>query len=120
MKPIHKFNGGRGATLCHKCSVIITVGLTDDLYCERCMDLQNKTMSQQTAVDWLVDQLTTMGYIYAPHFGKAIIDKTIEKAQEKQKEQLKSMFESGRIFQVTGLDSFTEVYNKLYGTSNGG
>lgn len=34
MKPIHKFNSGMGATLCHKCNRIITVGLTDDLYCE--------------------------------------------------------------------------------------
>lgn len=34
MDPIHKFNGGRGATLCHECKVIITEGLTDDLYCE--------------------------------------------------------------------------------------
>lgn len=36
MKPIHKLNGGRGATLCHTCSVIISVGLTDDLYCQKC------------------------------------------------------------------------------------
>lgn len=36
MKPIHKFNGGLGATLCNKCSVIITTGLTDDLYCGKC------------------------------------------------------------------------------------
>ena len=35
IKPIHKFNGGRGATLCHKCRVIITEGLTEDLYCEK-------------------------------------------------------------------------------------
>ena len=34
MKPIHKFNGGLGATLCHKCNKIITEGMTDDLYCE--------------------------------------------------------------------------------------
>lgn len=34
MKPIHKLNGGRGATLCHKCSKIITEGMTDDLYCK--------------------------------------------------------------------------------------
>lgn len=33
-KPIHKFNEGRGATLCNKCRRIITEGLTDDLYCE--------------------------------------------------------------------------------------
>lgn len=36
MKPIHKFNGGRGATLCSKCSVIICTGLTKDLYCTKC------------------------------------------------------------------------------------
>ena len=36
MKPIHKLNNGRGATLCHKCTVIITTGLTKDLYCEKC------------------------------------------------------------------------------------
>lgn len=34
IKPIHKLNGGRGATLCHKCSKIISVGWTEDLYCE--------------------------------------------------------------------------------------
>lgn len=34
LKPIHKYNGGIGATLCHKCNVIIDTGFTDDLYCE--------------------------------------------------------------------------------------
>jgi hypothetical protein len=34
MIPIHKFNGGLGATLCNKCSRMITEGMTDDLYCE--------------------------------------------------------------------------------------
>ena len=34
MKPIHKLNGGKGATLCHKCNKIITEGMTDDLFCE--------------------------------------------------------------------------------------
>ncbi len=36
MKPIHKLNGGLGATLCHKCSIIISTGLTQDLYCDVC------------------------------------------------------------------------------------
>lgn len=78
-------------------------------------------MAKETPVEWLVDQLCTMGYIYAPHFGKAIIDKVIAKAKEKEKEDLKSMFESGKIFQVTGLDSysFTEEYKKLYGKTDG-
>jgi hypothetical protein len=34
MKPIHKFNGGRGATLCNECSKIISEGMTDDLFCD--------------------------------------------------------------------------------------
>lgn len=34
MKPIHKFNGGRGATLCHVCNKMISEGMTNALYCE--------------------------------------------------------------------------------------
>lgn len=34
MKPIHKFNDGLGATLCHKCNKITNTGFTNDLYCE--------------------------------------------------------------------------------------
>jgi hypothetical protein len=36
IKPIHKFNGGVGATLCNTCRKIIATGLTDDLYCDEC------------------------------------------------------------------------------------
>ena len=35
-RPIWKFNGGAGATLCHVCSVIISKGFTKDLRCEKC------------------------------------------------------------------------------------
>jgi hypothetical protein len=45
MKPIHKFNNGRGATLCNQCSVIISVGLTDDLYCKDCRKEMEKQQS---------------------------------------------------------------------------
>ena len=34
--PIHKFNNGKGATLCGECYVIISEGLTEDLYCGKC------------------------------------------------------------------------------------
>jgi hypothetical protein len=44
MKSIHKFNGSLGATLCHQCSVIITTGLTDDLYCKECKDHRKKLL----------------------------------------------------------------------------
>jgi hypothetical protein len=36
MKPIHKFNNGIGATLCHKCNIIISAELTEELYCDIC------------------------------------------------------------------------------------
>jgi hypothetical protein len=44
MKPIHKFNNGRGATLCNQCSVTITTELTDDLYCKECKDHREKLL----------------------------------------------------------------------------
>jgi hypothetical protein len=36
MRPIHKLNGGIGATLCHICYVIISTGWTDDVICNTC------------------------------------------------------------------------------------
>lgn len=36
LKPIVKYNGGRGATLCHNCRVIINEGFSDRLYCDTC------------------------------------------------------------------------------------
>ena len=36
MKPIHKFNNGVGATLCHQCNCIVSLGFTEDLYCKEC------------------------------------------------------------------------------------
>jgi hypothetical protein len=55
MKPIHKLNNGRGATLCHTCSVIITTGLTKDLYCEKCKPKQeqdNKLYSESDMTNY--------------------------------------------------------------------
>ena len=51
MKPIHKFNNGRGATLCHLCRTIITVGKpTNDLYCDRCLAERVKIKEEFTAL----------------------------------------------------------------------
>ena len=36
MDPIHKFNGGIGATLCHNCGKMISEGMTEALYCLDC------------------------------------------------------------------------------------
>jgi hypothetical protein len=40
LKPIHKLNSGLGATLCHECYVIISEGLTEELFCEKCKPKQ--------------------------------------------------------------------------------
>lgn len=42
LQPIHKFNNGRGATLCNVCGVIIVEALTDDLKCHKCKSAQQK------------------------------------------------------------------------------
>ena len=36
MKPLHKYNNGTGATLCHECRVIIDEDLTGAIYCDDC------------------------------------------------------------------------------------
>jgi hypothetical protein len=46
MKSIHKLNGGLGATLCHQCSVIISTGLTDDLYCKECNKYRKELLQE--------------------------------------------------------------------------
>ena len=44
MKPIYKFNSGLGATLCHLCRTVITIGKpTNDLYCDQCLNERNHT-----------------------------------------------------------------------------
>ena len=36
MKPIHKLNGGDGATICLACRTIIIEGFTNDVLCKVC------------------------------------------------------------------------------------
>jgi hypothetical protein len=51
MNPIYKFNNGRGATLCHLCRTIITVGKpTNDLYCDRCFTERVKIEEEFNAI----------------------------------------------------------------------
>jgi len=52
-KPIHKLNGGNGATLCVECSVVICTGLKDILYCDKC---KKKDMTPQEKAKELVDK----------------------------------------------------------------
>jgi hypothetical protein len=61
MKPIHKFNNGNLATICNQCSVIITTGLTDDLYCKECKDHRKKLlieiMKEDEALGLYIEQM---------------------------------------------------------------
>jgi hypothetical protein len=55
MKPIHKFNNGRGATLCHTCRTIISTGFIDALQCQKCklklMESLEKKPKQETTLE---------------------------------------------------------------------
>jgi len=57
MKPIHKLNNGRGATLCNTCSVIISTGLTEELYCEKCKPKQETTLEEAKKQQFKYDNL---------------------------------------------------------------
>ena len=53
MKPIHKLNSGMGATLCNICDKIITVGMTDDLYCDKHKNMKyRKKPVEIEALQW--------------------------------------------------------------------
>ena len=76
-KPIHKFNNGRGATLCHECGVIINRGLTDDLYCEKCKNMK--------AEKDLRDMISKLGM--TPEMNKKLFHKINNYTKQKCKEQ---------------------------------
>ena len=63
MKPIHKFNSGMGATLCHKCRVIINVGFSEELYCKNCIKLkemkQEKLYTEEQVIQAMILAATT-------------------------------------------------------------
>lgn len=59
MKPIYKFNNGNGATLCHLCRKIITTGkMTNDLYCDRCLNERDSTEKEFNSLKANLKKLT--------------------------------------------------------------
>ncbi len=75
MKPIHKLNGGLGATLCHKCSVIISTGLTEDLYCDTCKPDSLETvfvLPKVTRVEVIQHSPPYMGRAYTNYNAKDV------------------------------------------------
>ena len=101
MKPIHKLNNGRGATLCHTCSVIITTGLTKDLYCEKCKPKQDKIMERFIAN---AKQETLEEYIFKIPFDYNIKSKEVIDMCMKEQEN---------IILTWRLGSFIDTINSL-------
>ena len=118
MKPIHKFNSGLGATLCHKCRVIINVGFSEELYCKNCINI--KEMAQQTAVEWLLSELQIRllkiksepdGIVRETMIYNFLID--TEQANQMYKEQIGQAYMEGLIDGMNQQPK--EYYNETYG-----
>lgn len=59
MKPIHKLNGGLGATLCHSCTKIISIGLTKELYCGEICERKHTEQTRITTDNININKQTT-------------------------------------------------------------
>ena len=73
IKPIHKYNGGIGATLCHRCRIIITTGLSEALYCSSCLEKNNRILSapetkympqQSEMIETLISEIKPQDELY--------------------------------------------------------
>lgn len=65
MKPIHKFNNGNGATLCHVCRIIINgQGINDNLLCPSCQErvvyLLRLTQGIKSSIPELKKEINTL------------------------------------------------------------
>lgn len=70
-------------------------------------------MAQQTAVEWLEEQLKKQGFLY---------DLDIEAAKQMEKEQIMKSFKSARIpykydadFTLNGFENAEQYYNETFG-----
>ncbi len=69
----------------------------------------------QTAVSWIIGELTNLGYIIAPSFGHSIIDEKIEQAKQMEKEQIIESFKHGELPPLFSNLSAEQYYNQTYG-----
>lgn len=83
------------------------------------MNNNKHTMSKQTAVEWLVEQITE--YDFSPRENTYLIEipswifkEKVEQAKAMEKEQKEYFFNCGRQYQLTGDGTFTEVYNETH------
>jgi hypothetical protein len=54
--PIHKFNGGLGATICIGCSVVICKELKNILYCDKCTEPSERYLKELTIKNKIKDE----------------------------------------------------------------
>jgi hypothetical protein len=73
---------------------------------------------KKTAVEWLVDRLDKMGYIYAPAFAHAILDQEIQRAKEMEYEQALEFWKGGIKCTESGGKSFDQYYNQTFKPRN--
>ena len=66
-------------------------------------------MAQQTAVDWLFEQIPAEW-----SSSKSAFD-AYQQAKQMEKEQQKTLFDCGKHYEVTGEGTFKQVYQELYG-----
>ncbi|MFN5251334.1 MAG: hypothetical protein ACK5DE_09810 [Bacteroidota bacterium] len=71
-------------------------------------------MSKQTAVEWLVKQLSERGYIQAPSFGHSIIDKAIEQAKEMEKQRIETAYNKGTVHGIDYPESTLPLTGEQY------
>lgn len=129
MKPIHKFNGGIGATLCHVCRVIISTGFTQALYCDKCKPNEMENNKQkidatdappQGAIEWLVKTLNEKVEFIPLEKWDEIRD-VVQEAKQIQKHMVMHAYNFGwddgfyKIQSSMSDDADENFYNEFYG-----
>ena len=127
IKPIHKWNNGNLATLCHQCNCIISLGHTDDLLCKKCSTNKRYYVLMEYEPSWMWTMTHTsdgdeLDWSIANYNLKEvsprveIAEEDIAKEQDKNKyseEDLKEAFYQGWVLSESGV-SFREAINKWF------
>lgn len=69
--------------------------------------------NKQSSVEWLINELTNLGYIHAPSFGHKIIDDKIEQAKAMHKVEIVNAVD-GFPIHARHMDG-EEYYNETFG-----
>jgi 23S rRNA pseudoU1915 N3-methylase RlmH len=115
MKPIHKFNNGVGATLCHQCNCIASLGYTEDLYCKECNKHRKELLIELMRLDESIGLYIEQAKNEEP---KQRLEKYSERFDNKENELVEGVFNPDtwgkRIIEETkqGTLTYTEAAKK--------